>query len=241
MGMPVKLSDALVKLARTEADAADRSITAQIEHWAKLGRSVETALRHEDALALKHAGGDLHRVFPGDSTREAVHSVLRRIATTADRSLLRSVRHAAAFADERQFGRRGPWLAEIRSRTRNTDDGQPVSFGAQGERNIVRRHRQVHLRHFFPEQGRREVDGVQRTEFGRHRLGRPVQNDRIDLDKFERTDQRQNRRAMARDLHVGQIRAQSKSIQGPQTLGQHQGTRHALLDLSPFGQCVRLP
>src|SRR5712692_6331138 len=83
MGMPVKLSDALVKLARTEADAADRSITAQIEHWAKLGRSVETALRHEDALALKHAGGDLHRAFPGASTREAVHSVLRRIAIAA--------------------------------------------------------------------------------------------------------------------------------------------------------------
>lgn len=86
MGMPVKLSDALVKLARMEAEAADRSITAQIEHWAKLGRSVETALRHEDALALKHAGGDLHRAFPGASTREAIHAVLHRIATTADRS-----------------------------------------------------------------------------------------------------------------------------------------------------------
>ena len=52
MGMPVKLSDELVKVARKEAAAGDRSITAQIEHWAKLGRSVETALRHEDGLAL---------------------------------------------------------------------------------------------------------------------------------------------------------------------------------------------
>lgn len=86
MGMPVKLSDALVKLARTEAEAADRSMTAQIEHWARLGRSVETALRHEDALALKHAGGDLRRAFPGAATREAIHAELRRIANTADRS-----------------------------------------------------------------------------------------------------------------------------------------------------------
>jgi hypothetical protein len=88
MGMPVKLSDALVKVARVEAGAADRSITAQIEHWASLGRAVETALRHEDALALKHAGGDLHRAFRGASARKALLSVLRRIAAIADRSEL---------------------------------------------------------------------------------------------------------------------------------------------------------
>ena len=86
MGMPVKLSDGLVKLARTEAEAADRSITAQIEHWATLGRSVETALRHEDALALKEAGGDLRRAFPGATTREAIHGLLHRIAARSDRS-----------------------------------------------------------------------------------------------------------------------------------------------------------
>lgn len=86
MGMPVKLSDDLVKLARTEAAAADRSITAQIEHWAKLGRSVERALRHEDARALKEARGDLHRAFPGATVREEIHGLLRRIAATSDRS-----------------------------------------------------------------------------------------------------------------------------------------------------------
>ena len=48
---------------------ADRPITAQIEHWVKLGRSVETALRHEDALVLKATGGDLQRAFPGPRGR----------------------------------------------------------------------------------------------------------------------------------------------------------------------------
>jgi len=38
MGMPVKLSDDLVLSARLEAEATDRSITAQIEHWAKIRR-----------------------------------------------------------------------------------------------------------------------------------------------------------------------------------------------------------
>jgi len=95
MGMPVKLSDELVRLARKEAEAADRSLTAQIEHWAKLGRSVETALGHGEVLALKRAGGDLSRAFPGTSTRHAIHALLRRIAGATDRAeLARTLPHA---------------------------------------------------------------------------------------------------------------------------------------------------
>ncbi len=88
MGMPVKLSDELVNLARQEAQGAERSITGQIEHWAKLGRSLETALRHEDALALKGAEGNLRSAFVGASTRLAVFAVLQQVAATVDRSEL---------------------------------------------------------------------------------------------------------------------------------------------------------
>jgi hypothetical protein len=84
--MPVKLSDELVKLARREAEASDRSITAQIEHWATLGRSVETALGHEDVLALKGADGNLKSAFPGLSARQAIYTLLQRVAGTTDRS-----------------------------------------------------------------------------------------------------------------------------------------------------------
>lgn len=87
MGMPVKLSDELVQQARKEARSADRSITAQIEHWAKLGRSVESALRHEDVSALKQADGDLGAAFPGKTTRTAVLGLLRDIARGHDFAL----------------------------------------------------------------------------------------------------------------------------------------------------------
>jgi len=86
MGMPVKLSDDLVQSARLEAAATDRSITAQIEHWAKLGRAVESALQHADVLALKRNNGDLIKSFPEPSEREAMHTLLEQIATTTDRS-----------------------------------------------------------------------------------------------------------------------------------------------------------
>ena len=86
MGMPVKLSDELVQSARREAEVTDRSITAQIEHWAKLGRAVEAALKYPDVLAIKRSGGDLANAFDGKAKRQAVHARLERIATSNDRS-----------------------------------------------------------------------------------------------------------------------------------------------------------
>ena len=93
MGLPVKLSDDLVKVARSEAAAADRSITAQIEHWAKLGQSVEAALRHDEMLALKTSDGNLASAFPNAATRDSVYRLLRKVARTTDWSeLARTIR-----------------------------------------------------------------------------------------------------------------------------------------------------
>lgn len=86
MGMPVKLSDELVQSARAEAETTDRSITAQIEHWAKLGRAVEAALKHSDILTLKRSGGDLTNAFDSESKRQAIRTLLENIAASTDRS-----------------------------------------------------------------------------------------------------------------------------------------------------------
>ena len=69
MGMPVKLSDDLVASARKEAASTDRSITGQIEHWAKIGRSVETVLRHQDVQALKGVAAGRSSDAPGATGR----------------------------------------------------------------------------------------------------------------------------------------------------------------------------
>ena len=76
MGMPVKLSEDLVKHARAEAKASSRSLTAQIEHWAMIGSSVENALGHDDVLALKR-GDEIDVAFPEATTRQTVLAVLR--------------------------------------------------------------------------------------------------------------------------------------------------------------------
>jgi hypothetical protein len=56
MGQPVKLSDSLVLDARLVSEASERSITGQIEFWARLGRATESLLRAESALRLKQRG-----------------------------------------------------------------------------------------------------------------------------------------------------------------------------------------
>jgi len=81
--MPVKLSDDLVTDAREEAKVADRSLTSQIEHWARLGRQVESILRHEDVVNLKRAGQGEFELPP--FTRRNVLTILRRIASERQR------------------------------------------------------------------------------------------------------------------------------------------------------------
>lgn len=56
MAQPVKLSDGLVIDARLVGEVAERSIAAQIEFWARLGRTVERVLRTDQALGLKRRG-----------------------------------------------------------------------------------------------------------------------------------------------------------------------------------------
>lgn len=90
MGMPVKLSDELVESAREEAANTDRSLSGQIEHWAKIGRSVETVLRHKEIRALKRS--PLSATLTPVAQR-AIHAALERVVTETDRaSLARSLK-----------------------------------------------------------------------------------------------------------------------------------------------------
>lgn len=55
MGQVIRLSNELAALVKDEAEAASRSIGAQVEHWARLGREVERILAHDWVVRLKGA------------------------------------------------------------------------------------------------------------------------------------------------------------------------------------------
>lgn len=53
MSTAIKVSDSLAEDARTAAQDADRSLTGQVEHWARLGMAIEPLLNTRTITALK--------------------------------------------------------------------------------------------------------------------------------------------------------------------------------------------
>lgn len=94
MGTPLKVSDSLFAVAKQEASAMDRSITSQVEHWARIGRAVEAVLSHQELLTLKQVGELLTPLYPSAVRRQEVHDLLTQIAATADREVATSALRA---------------------------------------------------------------------------------------------------------------------------------------------------
>ena len=57
-GIPVRLSEALTSRARTAATVLERSLTEQVEHWARLGQAVEAAISAATSYHLKARSHD---------------------------------------------------------------------------------------------------------------------------------------------------------------------------------------
>jgi ParD-like antitoxin of type II bacterial toxin-antitoxin system len=88
MPLPVKISDRLLARAKEEAKSAHRSVTAQIEHWATLGRAVELVNGHREILALKRVGETL--TMPRYVSPQEIHDVLMRLVEDPDREAVKT-------------------------------------------------------------------------------------------------------------------------------------------------------
>ena len=90
MPAPVKISDRLLARAKAEAKQAHRSVTAQIEHWATLGRAVEMMSGYREVLALKRTGQGDQLAIPSYVSPQQVHDVLVGLAANPDRESLKA-------------------------------------------------------------------------------------------------------------------------------------------------------
>jgi hypothetical protein len=88
MPAPVKISDRLLARAKQEARDSHRSVTAQIEHWAMLGRAVEVMAGHRDVLMLKRAGERL--AMPSWVRRDEVEAALTHLLHDSDRESVKA-------------------------------------------------------------------------------------------------------------------------------------------------------
>jgi hypothetical protein len=123
MPQPVKLSDALVDAARAAAEDADRSLAGQIEHWARLGRSVDGAVTAADAVKIKRAGKRLAQSLPDAELRER---------------LLQSLRLALSQSGHPHVGDTLSGVHRVRYATAPALPGYVVRVDADGRRTIGR-------------------------------------------------------------------------------------------------------
>ena len=86
----IKVSAELAQSARVEADSSDRSMTGQIEHWAKLGRAAEAIMPAQIAAALKRCAGNLD-ALEDESMRRKVLDALAVFQARAPDSLRQQI------------------------------------------------------------------------------------------------------------------------------------------------------
>jgi hypothetical protein len=80
--VPLRIDSELVNHARSAGAVFDRSPTAQIEHWAKLGRVLDTVLSGESIAKVKQRGkvADLDQVVALSQTERGRKRALAMIA-----------------------------------------------------------------------------------------------------------------------------------------------------------------
>jgi len=80
--IPLRIDADLVNEARQSASVMDRTPTAQIEFWAKLGRVLEAVLSHDAIVLMKTAARvrDVDELLSRANTPEGRQSALAEIA-----------------------------------------------------------------------------------------------------------------------------------------------------------------
>lgn len=128
MAVPVKVSNKLMALAKAEAAVAHRSATAQIEHWASLGRAIEVMAAYQEVLALKRVGATFP--VPAFVTREDVREALSRLMDDDDRRDVKARIAAASPVRYTTDPDRPGMIIEVRS------DGRRVAGRLEGRRFV---------------------------------------------------------------------------------------------------------
>ncbi len=86
MDQPVTISDDLIREASLMAEVSKRSLSAQIEFWASLGRSLEPLLRGEQVIALRRS-----------SSARPLSEAVRDVDTDAGRKRVKGYLDAGPF------------------------------------------------------------------------------------------------------------------------------------------------
>ena len=100
MPKPVKLSDTLYDAAREAADLSHRSLSAQIEHWATLGRAIEGQITTRQSVELVRGVQEARALYGPPVSADIAERISTTVESIVDGSFSRRMRerlHAAAL------------------------------------------------------------------------------------------------------------------------------------------------
>ena len=100
MPKPVKLSDILYDAAREAADLSHRSLSAQIEHWATLGRAIEGQITTRQSVELVRGVQEARALYGPQVSADIAERISTTVESIVDGSFSRRMRehlHAAAL------------------------------------------------------------------------------------------------------------------------------------------------
>lgn len=83
MPQPVKLSDQLIEAAREAAPCAHRSLAAQIEHWAALGRAIDGTLTPAQSADMKYSVREPAAPAYKDKDQQPINAAVARALSHA--------------------------------------------------------------------------------------------------------------------------------------------------------------
>jgi hypothetical protein len=118
-GIPVRLSADLAQRARSAAETADRSVTDQVEHWARLGQAVEDAVLAKTVERLKARSHDadlderLAFAATPDGRAKALELIQSR-AATANNNASASTTASGSASTTMKAARRAPTAKRAR-------------------------------------------------------------------------------------------------------------------------------
>ncbi len=109
MSQPVKISDALILDARLASEVFERSLTGQVEFWARLGRAIEPLLNGDQVLALCRKG-----------SAEPLSALIQSVDSATGRQRVTDYLHAQPYPHYEQCAEKSSLLVRIDSDGKRT-------------------------------------------------------------------------------------------------------------------------
>ena len=128
----------------------------------------------------------------------------------------------------------------LRGAFSDADDAQAAGPGGGREGGVVGRHDDVGGASFPPQEGGGEVNGIERSERCRKRLGGAAQDDPRRLHDFHFPDEPKSRLPVRGELFVRESARQPQTIQRSKAFHLDHGARHSVADGLPLFQFVLL-